>query len=55
MRKERYQEDDFKVFVNELLSSCRLEGKEAGIAKLVLGKGYDNLLTVSANRYHYSA
>lgn len=43
MRKERYQEDDFKVFVNELLSSCRLEGKEAGIAKLVLGKGYDNL------------
>ena len=31
MRKERYQEDDFKVFVNELLSSCRLEGKEAGV------------------------
>ena len=43
MRIERYQEEDFNGFVNELISSCRLEGKEAGIAKLVLGKGYDNL------------
>lgn len=43
MTQERYQEEDFKIFVNELLSSCRLEGKEAGIAKLVLDKGYDNL------------
>lgn len=44
MRIERYQEEDFNGFVNELISSCRLEGKEAGIAKLVLGKGYDKFV-----------
>ena len=37
MRKERYRE------VEELINSSRLEGKEAGIAKLMLDKRYDSL------------
>lgn len=43
MRKERYCEEDFNGFVEELINSSRLEGKEAGIAKLMLDKGYDSL------------
>ena len=43
MRKERYHEEDFNGFVEELINSSRLEGKEAGIAKLMLDKGYDSL------------
>lgn len=43
MRKERYREEDFNGFVEELIDSSRLEGKEAGIAKLMLDKGYGSL------------
>ena len=43
MRTERYNEDDFNGFVEELINSSRLEGKESGIAKQMLDKGYDNL------------
>lgn len=43
MRTGRYNEDDFNGFVEELINSSRLEGKEAGIAKQMLDKGYDSL------------
>lgn len=43
MRKERYREEDFNGFVEELINSNRLEGKEAGFAKLMLDKRYDIL------------
>lgn len=43
MRKETYREEDFNGFVEELINSSRLVGKEAGIAKLMLDKGYDSL------------
>ena len=43
MRTERYNEDDFNGFVEELINSSRLEGKESGIAKQMLDKGYDSL------------
>lgn len=39
----RYNEDDFECFVQDLISTGRIEGKEAGIAKLMLDKGYDFL------------
>lgn len=43
MRRERYFEEDFNGFVEGLINSSRLEGKEAGIAKQMLDKGYDSL------------
>lgn len=43
MRTERYNEDDFNGFVEELINSSRLEGKESSIAKQMLDKGYDSL------------
>lgn len=43
MRKEKYNEEGFSAFVEELIDSNRLEGMEAGIAKLMLDKGYDSL------------
>ena len=38
-----YNEDDYNRFVQQLVDYGRLEGKEAGIAKLMLDKGYDTL------------
>lgn len=43
MRKEKYNEEGLSAFVEELIDSNRLEGMEAGIAKLMLDKGYDSL------------
>lgn len=43
MDKNRYREEDFNDFLEDLIKSGRIEGKEAGIAKLVLDKGYDAL------------
>lgn len=43
MKKERYLEDDFNGFVEELINLSRLEVKEEGIAKRMLAKGYDSL------------
>lgn len=43
MRKEKYNEEGLSAFVEELIDSKRLEGMEAGIAKLMLDKGYDSL------------
>lgn len=43
MKKERYLEDDFNGFVEELINLSRLEDKEEGIAKRMLAKGYDSL------------
>lgn len=42
-KKERYLEDDFNGFVEELINLSRLEVKEEGIAKRMLAKGYDSL------------
>ena len=38
-----YNEDDYNRFVQQLVDYGRLEGKEAGIAKRMLDKGYDTL------------
>lgn len=43
MRKERFLEDDFEGFLQDLINSGRLDDREAGIAKRVLDKGYDSL------------
>lgn len=43
MRKERYFEEDFEGFVEDLIKFDRLDDKEAGIAKRMLDKGYDSL------------
>lgn len=43
MRKEKYNEEGLSAFVEELIDSNCLEGMEAGIAKLMLDKGYDSL------------
>ena len=43
MTNERYNEEDFEGFVQQLIDYGRIEGKEAGIAKLMLDKGYDAL------------
>lgn len=43
MNKDRYLEEDFEGFVKDLINSDRLEIKEAGIAKVMLDKGYDYL------------
>lgn len=43
MKKNRYEEDDFEGFVQDLINSGRLEDIEAGIAKRMLDIGYDNL------------
>lgn len=43
MKKDNYYDDEFKGFVQALIDSGRIEGKEAGIAKCMLDKGYDAL------------
>lgn len=43
IKKERYLENDFNVFVEELIILSRIEDKEEGIAKRMLAKGYDSL------------
>ena len=43
MKKERYNEEDFPGFVQDLIQSGRIEGKEAGIAKQMIDKGYGSL------------
>lgn len=43
IKKERYLENDFNGFVEELIILSRIEDKEEGIAKRMLAKGYDSL------------
>ena len=43
MINERYNEEDFKGFVEELVKSYRLSDIETGISKRMLDKGYDSL------------
>lgn len=43
MNVNRYNEEDFEGFVEGLINSGRIEGKEAGIAKRMLDKGYEAL------------
>ena len=43
MKKERFFEEDFEGFVQDLIGSGRLDEKETGIAKRMLDKGYDTL------------
>lgn len=43
MNKENYYEEDFKGFVEQLISSGRIEGMEAGIAKYMIDHDYDAL------------
>ena len=40
---ERYSEEEFEGYVQELIDVGRIDGKEAGIARLMLDKGYDSL------------
>lgn len=43
MKTERYLEEDFEGFVEELIKSGRLEDKEIGISKRMLDNGYSSL------------
>lgn len=43
MNKERFVEEDFEGFVEDLIKSGRLDDKTEGIAKRMLDKGYDSL------------
>ena len=43
MKTERYLEEDFEGFVEDLIKSGRLEDKEFGISKRMLYKGYGSL------------
>ena len=43
MNQQRYNEPDFKYFLEQLLASGRIEGKEAGITKFVIDNDYDSL------------
>ena len=43
MKEERYLEDGFNGFVEELINYSRIEDLELGIAKRMLAKGYDSL------------
>lgn len=43
MNKERYNEDDFEGFVEDLINSNRLNDTQSGVAKRMLDKGYDSL------------
>ena len=44
LNRERYKEEDFKSFVEELLNRKRFnDSKEEGIAKLVIDKGFEAL------------
>lgn len=43
MKTERFAEEDFEGFVEDLIKSGRLEEKEEGIAKRMLDRGYDSL------------
>lgn len=41
--EENFFEEDFKGFVEDLITSGRLDDKEIGISKRMLDKGYDSL------------
>jgi hypothetical protein len=43
MENEDLFNEEFKGFIQELVENWYLEGKEAGIAKLMLDKGYEAL------------
>ena len=43
MNKNRYTEEDFDGFLEQLIESGRLDSKQAGIAKFMIDKGYDAL------------
>ena len=43
MNINRYNEEDFGGFVSALITSGRIEGKEAGIAKYMIDHGYESL------------
>ena len=43
MNNVRYYEEDFKGFLEQLISSGRTEGKEAGIAKFFIDNNYESL------------
>lgn len=43
MKTERFLDEEFKGYVQELINAGRLEDKELGIAKRMLDKGYDSL------------
>lgn len=43
MKEQRYLEEDFNGFVEDLINSGRLEDKELGIAKRMLDKRYESL------------
>lgn len=43
MKKNRYYEEDFEGFLEQLINSGRLDDKQAGIAKFMIDNGYDAL------------
>lgn len=45
MKKDRYNEEDFNSFIEQLIESGRIEGMEAGIAKYMIDHGYEALST----------
>lgn len=45
MDTKRYNEEDFPMFVSQLIDSGRIEGVELGIAKYFLDHGYESLST----------
>ena len=49
MKKDRYNEEDFNSFIEQLIESGRIEGMEAGIAKYMIDHGYEAL---SAKQKH---
>lgn len=45
MKKERYQEDDFEGYLEDLIKSGRLEPIQIGITKYCIDNGYEALST----------
>lgn len=43
MNKNRYTEDDFEGFIDQLYDLGRIDSKQAGIAKYMIDNGYDAL------------
>lgn len=43
MNKQRFNEQDFVEFLQELIKGNQIEEEEKGIAKQMIGKGYESL------------
>ena len=43
MKKNRFSEEDFEGFIDQLYDLGRIDSKQAGIAKYMIDNGYDAL------------